>query len=279
MTQPLFDLHGHITVVTGPNQRTGAATACTLSPAAQAYLCRRWGLRIRARFGDPRKVWTQSRRRRAARTRDNRGIRRCDDRRGRSFRIGERYLVYAAGSEQSGFGTGACSRTRRLSHSQTDLVLLRELRAQAVTDAEGWFSIVGLKPDRYTRASGRAAHPHRPCASQRRSRNDSLNVRHRGRVVPDDRCCGRDCRRDRHEHRHQEDYCYEYRDPFCTRSLVSGDRAWKSGENPLTATSSTYTCSPPARPPHRTRRRCRRCLARICRDSGSKRRRSLSMLC
>jgi hypothetical protein len=196
MTQPLFDLHGHITVVTGPNQRTGAATVCTLSPAAQAYLCRRWGLRIRARFGDPRKVWTQSRRRRAARTRDNRGIRRCDDRRGRSFRIGERYLVYAAGSEQSGFGTGACSRTRRLSHSQTDLVLLRELRAQAVTDAEGWFSIVGLKPDRYTRASGRAAHPHRTCASQRRSRNDSLNVRHRGRVVPDDRCCGRDCRRD-----------------------------------------------------------------------------------
>jgi hypothetical protein len=32
MTQPLFNLHGHITIVTGPNQRTGAATACTLAP-------------------------------------------------------------------------------------------------------------------------------------------------------------------------------------------------------------------------------------------------------
>jgi hypothetical protein len=40
--------------------------------------------------------------------------------------------VYAAGSEQSGFGTGACSRTRRLSHSQTDLVLLRELKSGRV---------------------------------------------------------------------------------------------------------------------------------------------------
>jgi hypothetical protein len=115
---------------------------------------------------------------------------------GYAFRLGEQYLVYAAGSEQSGFGTGACSRTGRLSQSQTDLVLLRELKsgrvrprifgrvmgllipprpdrtsvdeqsfampnvivsaegqgrqAQGVTDAEGWFSIVGLKPGRYT---------------------------------------------------------------------------------------------------------------------------------
>jgi hypothetical protein len=115
---------------------------------------------------------------------------------GYAFRLGDQYLVYAAGSEQSGFGTGACSRTGRLSQSQTDLVLLRELksgrvrprifgrvmgllipprpdrtsvdeqsfaipnvvvsaeghgrRAQAVTDAGGWFEILGLKPGRYT---------------------------------------------------------------------------------------------------------------------------------
>ena len=104
--------------------------------------------------------------------------------------------MYAAGSEQSGFGTGACSRTGPLSKSRTDLVLLRELksgavrsrifgrvmgllipprpdrtsvdeqsfampnviisaegqgrREQTVTDAYGWFEIVGLKPGRYT---------------------------------------------------------------------------------------------------------------------------------
>jgi Carboxypeptidase regulatory-like domain len=115
---------------------------------------------------------------------------------GYPFQVGEQYLVYAAGSEQSGFGTGACSRTSPLSQSQTDLVLLRELksgavrprifgrvmgllipprpdrtsveeqsfavpnvivsaegqgrREQTVTDADGWFEIVGLKPGRYT---------------------------------------------------------------------------------------------------------------------------------
>jgi len=40
--------------------------------------------------------------------------------------------VYASGSEQSGFGTGACARTGPLSHRQQDLVLLRELKAGAV---------------------------------------------------------------------------------------------------------------------------------------------------
>jgi hypothetical protein len=114
---------------------------------------------------------------------------------GYPFRVGDQYLVYAAGSEQSGFGTGGCSRTRRLAQSQHDLLLLRELksgavrprifgrvmgllipprpdrtsvdeqsfavpnvivsaegqgrREQAVTDADGWFEIVGLKPGRY----------------------------------------------------------------------------------------------------------------------------------
>jgi hypothetical protein len=125
---------------------------------------------------------------------------------GYPFHVGEQYLVYAGGSEQSRFGTGACSRTSPLSLSQQDLVLLRELksgavrprifgrvtgllipprpdrtsveeqsfavpnvivsaeghgrREQTVTDADGWFEIVGLHPGRYT------VHAHAPRHAQ-----------------------------------------------------------------------------------------------------------------